>query len=195
MGYVLGFVRTYARHLQMDSGEVVARFKTEIECPHNLGVKDIPHHVPKRNFRIPKGSVAIGLVLSSALAMVTWYGTLSNASSEQSVTAPLEATTQITNLETQLASATENTIVLKAVGPSWVEVKDAGGMILISRIMVPGEIFEMNRQDAPILSLRDAGAIELYIAGERIGAVGQSGEAAYNIPLARVSYRSMAIQQ
>jgi len=42
--------------------------------------------------------------------------------------------------------------------------------------MVPGEIFETTKQNLPIVSLRDAGAIELYIGGERVGPLGIKGQ-------------------
>ena len=78
-------------------------------------------------------------------------------------------------------------ISLKAIGPSWVQVKDKNGNVLISRVMVPGEIFETKRQNLPLLSIRDAGAVELYIGGTRIGPIGQQGASAKNIPLASAS--------
>lgn len=183
LGYVLGFVRTYALHLGMDAKEAVARYKTEIECPQNMGMRNRPHYVPKRSIRLPRGSFAAGMVLSCMMVVVTWYGWKTDANSTPVAT----PTVQTPNWGFEVSAPTQNDpdmISLKAIGPSYVQVRDKDGVVLISRIMVPGEIFETKRQNGPLLSLRDAGAIELYIGGELIGPIGQKGEDAKNIPLA-----------
>lgn len=186
LGYALGYVRTYARFVGMDESAAMDRFKIDIEAPRYLSAQAQPHHVPKRSIRLPKGSVAIGAVLSCVFVVVSWYGMKSDA-----VAVPvIEPVVQVENWGFAPAEPTKNNadmISLKAVGPSWVEVKDASGEVLISRIMVPGEIFETERKNAPLLSLRDAGAIELYLGGVRIGPIGQRGEAAKNIPLTDVA--------
>jgi len=195
LGYALGYVRTYARFVGMDEKAAMERFKKDIEAPRYLSAKEEPHFVPKRSIRLPKGSVAIGVVLSCVFVVVSWYGMKSDAVAVAKLTvseavATTEQVEQSQNWGFDPVEPTKSNadiISLKAVGPSWVEVKDAGGEVLISRIMVPGEIFETDRKNAPLLSLRDAGAIELYIGGERIGLVGQRGEAAKNIPLAEVT--------
>jgi len=197
LGYALGYVRTYARFLGLNEQEAIARFKTDIEAPQNMGIAGGPHFVPKRSIRLPRGSMAIGAVLSCALVVVTWYGMKSDAQSAAPVVAPviLVENGQTKNGQTknwgfepvQPSKIDADMIALKAVGPSWVQVTDADGLVLISRIMVPGEIFETSRKNLPILSLRDAGAIELYLGGERIGTIGQRGQPAKNIPLAEVA--------
>jgi len=188
MGYVLGYVRTYARFLGLNEQDAIARFKTDIEAPQNMGIVGGPHFVPKRNIRLPRGSMAIGAVLSCALVVVTWYGMKTDAQSAAPVAAPVIQQTENWGFEPVQPSKTDaDMIALKAVGPSWVQVTDADGLVLISRIMVPGEIFETSRKNLPILSLRDAGAIELYLGGNRIGPIGQRGQPAKNIPLSEVA--------
>ncbi len=183
MGYVFGFVRAYAGHVGLDSKTAVARYKADIECPQNMGQSHCPHHVPKRKIVLPRGGIAAGLVLSLALGFISWYGMQSDNGVVLAANAAVpetEAWTQITTGVTQ----DEHIISLVALGASWVEVSDAQGNILISRIMVPGEIFEVDRASAPLLSVRDAGAIELYLGGHKVGPIGQEGASAQNIPLA-----------
>lgn len=193
IGYVLGYVRTYARFLGMDEKDAIARYKADIEVPHNMGIDGSPHFVPKRSIKLPKGSVAIGAVLSCVFVVVSWYGMKSDAVSAVPTTAPIPQAENGAQTENWGFASAEpiqdvaDMISLKAIGPSWVKVTDLDGTVLISRIMVPGEIFETYRKHAPLLSLRDAGAIELYLGGERIGPIGQRGEAAKDIPLAEVS--------
>lgn len=183
LGYVLGFVRTYALHLGLDARDAVARYKIDIECPINMGMRDRPHYVPKRAIQIPKGSFAAGMILSCMLVVVSWYGWKSDANSAPTVTELTEQTRNWGFDELQPTQGDADLIALKAIGPSWVQVTDRDGTVLISRIMVLGEIFETKRQNLPILSIRDAGAIELYIGGKRMGPIGQKGASGRNIPL------------
>lgn len=183
LGYVLGFIRSYALHLGLDAQDAVARYKIDIECPENLGMRDRPHFVPKRQIRVPRGSFAAGAVLSCVLVGVTWYGWKTDAQSAQYNQQPVAQSENWGFEPLQPTTGNPDIISLIAIGPSWVQVKDDEGSILISRIMMPGQLFETPRQNKPVLSLRDAGAIELYIGGERIGPIGQKGENGKNIPL------------
>ena len=183
MGYVLGFVRSYASYLGLDAKNAVSQYKTDIECPRNMGMRDRPHHVPKRKLNIPKGSLAAGMVLSCVLVVVSWYGWKTDARSAQSINTSVS---QVSDWGFDPVQPTQNDpdmIALVAIGPSWVQIKNHKGDILISRIMVAGDIFETKRQNVPMLSLRDAGAIELYRGGQRIGPIGQKGASGKNIPL------------
>jgi len=183
LGYVLGFIRSYALHMGLDAKNAVARYKTDIECPEKLGMRDRPHFVPKRKIRIPRGSFAAGAVLSSLAVTVTWYGMQTDARSAQPVQ-PAAVQTQNWGFEPILPTKGDPDLVsLMAVGPSWVQVRSDDGLVLISRIMVPGEIFETKKQNLPVISLRDAGAIELYLAGERVGPLGEKGQVLKNLPL------------
>jgi len=180
LGYVLGFIRSYALHLGLDARDAVARYKADIQCPENLGMRDRPHHVPKRKIRVPRGSFAAGAVLSCLAVAVTWYGWQSDAQSAQ-YTEQKPVLTQNWGFE-PIGPTTGNpdVVSLLATGPSWVQVTDEDGLVLLSRIMVPGELFETTRQNNPTISLRDAGAIELYIGGEKIGPLGEQGETLKN---------------
>ncbi len=186
LGYALGYVRTYARFLGLNEQTAITQFKTDITASQALEIVGEPHFMPKSNIRLPRGSLAIGTVLACALVVVTWYGMKTDARSDAPALIPVTQTENWGFEPVQPGTGDTDMIALKAVGPSWVEVKDGSGRVLISRIMVPGEIFETSRKNLPILSLRDAGAIELYIGGKRLGPIGQQGYLAKNIPLAEV---------
>jgi len=55
IGYVLGYVRSYAKTMGMDGASAVARYKVDSEVPENLGMRDRPHFVPQRKIRLPRG--------------------------------------------------------------------------------------------------------------------------------------------
>ena len=183
LGYVLGFVRSYAMHLGLDANDAVQRYKIDIECPRNMGMRDCPHFVPKRTIHLPKGTLAVTAVFSCVLVLVSWYGMNSEARSEVLLS---EHSTPLQNWEFAAPQPTQgdsDMMSLKAVSASWVEVKDERGTVLISRILLPGEIFEFKKQSQPRLSIRDAGAVEIYIAGENRGLIGAKGQSARDISL------------
>ena len=187
LGYALGYVRTYARFLGLNEKKAIERFKVDIEAPRYLSAPAEPNFIPKNSVRLPKGSFAIGAVLSCAFVVVSWYGMKADAISAVPIAAAIQPTKNWDFAPIQPTQNNENMISLKAIGPSWVQVKDSLGNVLISRIMVKGEIFETERKNLPVLSLRDAGAVELYLGGKLIGAIGQRGESASNILLSEVS--------
>ncbi len=186
LGYVLGFVRAYAVFLGEDGKDAVRRYKLDVKDPHNTGMRDRPHHIPKHKMRLPKGSAAVTTVLACTLVLASWYGSKSDARSQ--------------NIAVQAASAQQNwgfelrrpmtgdpdMVSLRAIATSWVEVLDANGLVLVSRIMVPGEIFETRKQNDLVLSLRDGGAIEIFIGGKSVGLAGEKGKAVQDIKLSEM---------
>jgi len=187
LGYALGYVRTYARFLGLNERKAIERFKVDIEAPRYLSASEEPHFIPKNTIRLPKGSFAIGALLSCIFVVVSWYGMKADAISATPITSAIQPPENWDFAPAQPTKNNANMISLKAVGPSWVQVTDGRGNVLISRIMLKGEIFETERKNLPILSLRDAGAIELYLGGKRIGAIGQRGAPGKNIALVEVA--------
>lgn len=76
--YAIGFVRTYADYLGLDSEEVVRRFKDESDGVSTTTELDFPAPVPESG--IPSGSVLIAAVVVAALAYGGWYLTASEDS-------------------------------------------------------------------------------------------------------------------
>jgi cytoskeletal protein RodZ len=183
LGYVLGFIRSYAAHLGLDPKIAVDRYKADIECPQNLGLRDRPHYVPKRKIRFPRGTFAATAVFSCALVAVSWYGSQTSAQSAQFAERPTVATQNFGFEPIGPTQGDPNTISLVATSMSFVQVKDADGKELISRIMLPGELFETDKKLYPTATVRDAGALELYVGGELIGPLGQNGESLKNVDL------------
>jgi hypothetical protein len=188
-------VRSYAVYLGLNAEEAVKRYKIDIECPHNMGMRDRPHFVPKRNIHLPKGSLAVTAVLSCVLVLVSWYGMNSDARSE-GIVSQLSEQTQNWGFEApQPTSGDKDIMSLKAVSISWIELKDNHGEVLVSRILLPGEIFEVKRQSQPILSVRDAGAIEIYVAGKNMGLIGKKGQSARDINMVNTYLRPAVVLQ
>lgn len=182
IGYVLGFVRSYAGYVGLNGAGAVSRYKTDSAIPEDLGRRKMPHFVPQRKIRLPRGSVPALTVLACAAVLTFWYS---------SSTPSIASNTPLNDMLDEAAYVPEmlpddpTILTLKAVAPSWVQVTDASGQPVMSRIMVTGESWSAAGDRALRLSARDGAAIELYAGRERLGAFGEKGVAFTNKPLAR----------
>lgn len=184
IGYVLGYVRTYAGHVGLDSKGAVEDFKIDSEVPENLGMRDRPHFVPKRQIRLPKGFFAASTILSTTAVLGLWYASKTDANSTA-----LTAMSSI-NAESRVSQSVAidpNRMLIKANAPSWIEIKDKDGKVVISRILVTDESWEA-RQDAGVMvSARDSGALNLYIGENFMGRLGAKGTPISNVVMPAVS--------
>ena len=179
IGYALGYVRGYAAYVGLDGAQAVARYKTDSAVPEDLGRRKMPHFVPKTKVRLPRGLLSALTVLGCAGVLTIWY-----AGSVPTEAAP-EALSEVLD-EAAYAPPSlpedPSILTLKAVAPSWVQVTDATGRPVMSRIMVTGETWSTDKERLT-LSARDGAAIELYQGRERLGAFGEKGVAFTGKPL------------
>lgn len=182
-GYVLGYVRSYASLLGMNAETSVKRYKVDSELSAEMAKRGSPHFVARREIRLPKGSLAAGLILSCFTVLAVWYGMSSDAQSTQLVSraAPVQANLGLAVPKPTLGDP--DVVSIRATGPSWVEIKDARGDVIVSRIFVSGEIFETRKDTGLALSARDGGALQLYRGGNLVGAIGVSGQRLTDIAL------------
>lgn len=178
IGYVLGYVRAYAGLVGLDGSEAVSRYKHDSSIPQNLGLRNQPHFVPQRHIRIPKGVFAATTVMSCFAVLAFWYG--SNTGAESSALVELPVETAIPTATDQTITSDDNFLTLKAVAPSWIEIKDEDGQVILSRILVPGDIWQTERTKFVSLSARDAGALEIYIGSDSYGLIGKKGEPVFD---------------
>ncbi len=185
VGYVLGYVRSYARHVGLDSAAAVARYKTDSAAPDDLGRASSPHFVPTRSVRLPRGMVAALTVLACAGVLAFWYSSAGPAvATPGTLTEMLDKPTSDKAAFAPQALPTDpNILTLKATAPSWVEVRDHTGRIVMSRIMVTGERWSTESGIGQTLSARDGGAIELYAGKDNLGLFGTKGVAFGGKPL------------
>lgn len=184
IGYVLGYVRAYAMHLGLDGKEAVERYKIDSEVPENLGMRTAPHFVPQRNIRLPRGFFAAMTILCCAAVLAFWYGSHTDAQ-----TLALNTDTRLNIPEGGEAvpvSIDPDLMTFKATAPTWVQIKDANGQKIISRILVTGESWQTDIDNNVSLSARDSGALELYIGGEFIGRLGRKGVPMADVPMPAV---------
>lgn len=182
IGYVLGYVRTYAEFLGLDGAGAVARYKADSEVPENLGMRDRPHFVPERKIRLPRGFVPAMTVVAVAGMLTVWYGT--QTETQAAVIPAPDLSLQSAQAPAPSAMDDPNMLTLRALAPSWVQIKDANDRVIISRIFVTGETWQTPRGSGAKISARDGAAIRLYIGGVNAGELGEQGTPITDVPLA-----------
>ncbi|MEP4050757.1 MAG: RodZ domain-containing protein [Litorimonas sp.] len=182
IGYTLGFVRTYAKALGMDGDLAVKAYKADTEMT-KLPLRDAPHVILTRHFRLPRGFVSAVSVASVALLIGVWYGTQSEAVATP--TPLVEIAAQYTAAEPATPVMQEGLFTLRTTSPSWVQIRDAAGTVEVSRIFTTGETWQGPTTAGYSVSVRDAGAVDLYDGTRLIGALGETGEPIKGMTLSR----------
>ena len=182
IGYVLGYVRTYAKAMGLDGESAVARYKVDSKVPENLGMRDRPHFVPQRIIRMPRGFFPAITVVAIAGMLTIWYGM--QTETQAAIPQSPDLTPRV--VESLTASADPNMVTVKALAPSWVQIKDKNGRIIISRIFVTGETWQTQHGSGVSLSARDGGAIQIFGGKGDAGLLGEQGVAISDVLLANL---------
>ncbi len=183
LGYALGYVRAYARVLEMDAESVVADFKSDISAPRQLARRGVPHFVPTRSLRLPKGSVPALGVIAAVVMLGAWYGVQLDT-----VASPNLASTPALQPGATVASepVSDSVVSLVATAPSWMSIRNSSGTLVANRVFVTGERFDAARGEGFTVTVRDGGAVELRIGERSLGPLGKRGEPVENYALGGV---------
>ncbi|MEO1225275.1 MAG: RodZ domain-containing protein [Pseudomonadota bacterium] len=76
-----------------------------------------------------------------------------------------------------------NRIEMRATTDSWVLVRDAGGDMIMTRVMTPGDSYQVPDEPGLTLFTGNAGGLEVLVDGQAVPALGQPGEVIRNISL------------
>src|ERR1700733_3653001 len=74
-------------------------------------------------------------------------------------------------------------IVLRASADAWVQVRDRAGPVLLTRIMHPGETWEVPPKPNLLLTTGNAGGTDLVVDGQTSPSLGGSGAVRRDLPL------------
>lgn len=182
IGYALGFVRSYAKALGLQPDAWVADYKRDAAAPENLRLRDAPHFVWQRRIRLPRGFMAAVSVVGFATMMGLWYGLQTGVTANESAGVILPLAED--DSETPTAPILDDGLLtLRMTAPSWVRVTTTDGVSIVSRIFVTGETWQGSTRAQYRVSVRDAGAVELYDGTRLIGPLGARGEALEDILL------------
>lgn len=180
IGYTLGYVRTYAKALGMDGDVAVLDYKSDVAMT-KLPLRDAPHVILRRQLRLPRGFISAMSVAAAALVIGAWYSTQSVA-----IATPIpqiDISAQYTAQQPAAPDMQEGLYTLRTNAPSWIEIRDAQGVVEVSRIFVRGETWQGAVQAGYSVSVRDAGAVELYAGADLIGTLGPLGQPVENFAL------------
>jgi cytoskeleton protein RodZ len=81
------------------------------------------------------------------------------------------------------APAGEARIVLKADSDSWIQVRDKSGSLLFTRVLKPGESYNVPNQPGLVLTAGNSGGLEVTVDGASAPPLGQPGKVARNVSL------------
>ena len=74
-------------------------------------------------------------------------------------------------------------VVIRATGDSWVQVRDAAGTALFTRVLREGDIYRVPSQAGLKLATGNAGALEVLVDGTPAPSLGNFGEVVRNVTL------------
>jgi cytoskeleton protein RodZ len=74
-------------------------------------------------------------------------------------------------------------VVLHAVAASWIQVRDGQGSLLITRVLKPGETYNVPNQDGLTMVTGNAGGLDIAVDGATLPRIGESGRVARNVSL------------
>ncbi len=196
LGYVLGFIRTYATFLGLDSESAVKRYKDHVAAPKLLGWRERAILIPKREIKLPRGFISALSVMLCAICVTYWFQNHRGVAEPGSAALKFVSHQNISgaqggqNIELDIIdtpSILPNVLTVKAVGPSWVQIKDPFGKVLLSRVMVTGETWRTDKSLDVTLSARDGGALELYRGEERVGPLGPRWKGLADVSLSEMA--------
>jgi cytoskeleton protein RodZ len=74
-------------------------------------------------------------------------------------------------------------VVLRATADSWVQVRDKGSNLLFTRVLKPGEHYNVPNQAGLTLIAGNAGGIDITVDGMNAPSIGEAGRVARNVSL------------
>jgi cytoskeleton protein RodZ len=83
----------------------------------------------------------------------------------------------------QFGDSAGSRIVIKATGDSWLQVRDAGGNIIFSRILRTGESYAAPDQPGQVFATGSAGMLDITVDGKKAPPVGRPGFIRRDVPL------------
>lgn len=178
--YVIGFLRNYARFLELDADLLVNRYKSQIERYYNAeeNLSPLQAESSKSSRTKIKKEIVIGIALTLLLIIALIAGLLrskENGSllSQHSIVhnkTPAQNTTE----ENKTNSSQNITIELVATDKCWIRVVTDGNEVY-SGMLYPGMKKRFQAKNIIGLRLGNAGGVEVIYNGKKLPPLGQQG--------------------
>ncbi|PIW30088.1 MAG: DUF4115 domain-containing protein [Rhodobacterales bacterium CG15_BIG_FIL_POST_REV_8_21_14_020_59_13] len=191
--YAIGYLRTYARFLELDEAALVEQFKAEADTQTGRATPTAPQQ--QREIKLPRGLIGVVLILMLVALIAWWY---SNAISGETVfddippppddvlgqndgndifdsDLPRMASADIWSGLPSLNPSEDEIpdIILRASAPVFLEVRDSAGRILFSRELGVDESYRLLSEPGVTVTAGDGGRIMVEVEGEEARPLGE----------------------
>ncbi len=122
---------------------------------------------------------------AAAAALPGAIGSSSGVASEAQPPSPLSAVAALAPpaQAAPVPPGPPGTVIVRAVAESWIEIRDATGVIVFTKLMQPGESWTAPRESGLTLTTGNAGGTQLVVDGTVAASLGAPGEVERNQPL------------
>lgn len=211
--YALGFIRSYAEYVGLDSDKIIGLLKRQAGekiAPKNIMLPDTSM---LEDYSVPTAKMfaLIFIFLMCILGARAFYTDNHYLSNDDIPAVPDDLKSQMTALskpekkspqeksdETVISlnpsSANEQTapaqtspsnqIVLRAMENVWLEIRDANRKTLFSRVLAVGEEYWIPpEQTGLVMTLGNAGGLQIMVDGQTLPFLGKTGQVIRNVVL------------
>lgn len=199
--YAIGFVRAYSEFLGLDGDKMVHLFKAQL-----IGHKPRPElnfPAPASESKLPNfyvlGSSLAGLVLVIIIFVI--MGTVkphkdipevpAEVKTAQAGEAVMFGPPVPSNLAEILAAVKPaagppepvNRIVIDVTDSAWVEIRNAEGKPILSRILKQGDSYLVPNEEGLVMDTGNIGALVFTVDGKVLPLLGENGDVRRSVPL------------
>jgi transcriptional regulator with XRE-family HTH domain len=205
--YALGFIRAYAEYVGLDGDKIISLLKRQ--SGEKIAPKNItPALAPiLEDIALPTGRMFLllfGLLVLALSTQTLFHGHYTSLENIPAV--PNDLKGQMTLLTKQVDKKTESLsttesnaespqpttdilqpskqIVLKAIDNVWLEIRDINRKTVFSRVLAVGEEYWIPPdQTGLVMTLGNAGGLQIVVDGENLPFLGRTGQVIRNVAL------------
>ena len=189
--YVVGFVKSYSDYLGLDADEMVKLLKKQANIATPKPAQIFP--VATEDQKVPSKKIVLISTGILVFILILWNISHPTGSSDSIPAVPKELAQQMTVPENPpeaaeaAVTATEeksHPVVMKATQDVWLEIRDAKGAPVFSRVLKAGEEYWVPAdQQGLVMTTGNSGGLQMIIEGTAMKPMGRIGEVKRNIAL------------
>ena len=196
--YAIGFVRSYSEYLGLDGDKMVHLFKKQAGGKTQRPELDFP--IAASETHIPPAWVVIGTIVCAVAIIGVWLSIqtrdrtivteipeMPHSEKTEAVIMgpPVPAFAPADEAVEAVAPAQQQGIILKILENSWVEIRNADGEAIVSRVLKAGDRYFVPDRPDLNMALGNAGGVLLQLDGVDMKPFGKTGEIMRDITLDR----------